>query len=65
MLPKHLRRIKGELEAKGYTSRRREEDELLEELRFLDEHTTTLSKSLRESLTVTSGPGGVCPCCGR
>lgn len=67
MLPNQLRRIKERLDTKRFADLRREEAELLEELRLVDRRLSDYDmRELRESVTkITSGPGGVCACCGR
>lgn len=67
MLPPRLKEIKEKLEAKPYAERKSGEDELLAELKALDQ-----SPELRDVLTerrdimkMTSGPSGFCSCCGR
>lgn len=69
MLPPHLKRVKESLKAKEYSKRSTAEDQLLHELNALDEsrQVRALVARLRESrgLEMTSGPTGLCPCCGR
>jgi hypothetical protein len=67
MLPPQLAKIKVRLEAKRSSELKREEAELLEELRSADQTLTERQlTAVRESvIKITSGPSGVCACCGR
>jgi hypothetical protein len=72
MLPPRLQQVKLRIERKISYQRSKEEQELLEELEFLDgrpemRNILALKESFRESelIKIVSGPGGNCPCCGR
>jgi len=61
MLPPRLREIKNILESKN--ERAKAEEELLAELRFVDER---MQKSdIVHVEKMFSGPSGICPCCGK
>ena len=64
MLPRQLKAVKDRLQEKGYAKRTRLEDQLLEELEFLDKSLNEVQ--LRElSYKTVGGPPDSCPCCGR
>lgn len=71
MLSTRLQEIKDRIETKRYALRSAKEDELLQELNFLEEflqeHRKLLEfrESVRAKVQITSGPSGSCPCCGR
>ena len=66
MLPPRLQEIKDRIEAKSASRRNSAEDELLNELVALD-RSEEVRRLVRESrfFKVTSGPAGVCACCGK
>ena len=67
MLPPQLSKIRARLAAKRAADLKREEAELFEELRLIDRTLTDVHlREVRESvIKITSGPGGVCGCCGK
>ncbi|HET6863192.1 MAG TPA: hypothetical protein VFH91_09090 [Pyrinomonadaceae bacterium] len=67
MLPPRLTHIKQSLEAKSSSKRTTSEDQLLDELRLLDDSAELRRFLLTESrvMKMTSGPTAFCACCGR
>ena len=67
MLPPRLKQIKDRLDSKAYSDRNRAEDELLIELNALDKSPELRDFLINEGkvMKMTSGPTGVCACCGR
>lgn len=67
MLPPRLNEIKQRLETKPATQRKISENELLAELRALDNSPELRDALIKRSdvMKMTSGPSSVCSCCGR
>ncbi len=71
MLSTRLQEIKDRLESKSSYLRSSKENELLEELKilenYLQEHRqlSEFRESVRAKLQIVSGPSDKCPCCGR
>jgi hypothetical protein len=70
VLPNKLKEVKSKLEAKGYASRSRDEDDLLAELeeidKLLDSNREIVKKgSFVHDSRMTTGPTNRCSCCGK
>lgn len=68
MLPPQLKDIKDRLEAKLASRRTSAENDLIQELKFIDSQLTVteLREAQRDfSVKAIGGPPGFCSCCGR
>ena len=68
MLLPRLQEIKDKIEQKKSHLRSEKEKELLAELKELDKLNIgmeSISESVKSHTQITSGPGGLCPCCGK
>ena len=71
MLSPKLQEIKEQIEAKSSYLKTDGEKELLKELEVLEQHLikkhdlSEFRESVKSHTQITSGPGGLCPCCGK